>query len=119
MHTVPYGSICCTYHQLNYSSPNRSNNTKKDKSRTIDPTFWKMEVYGKRGRENGPKTDKDKTKRATGLGRRTLGEIQIAMGADCKLWELLPSWFQKDGSEAAEVGVTGRWFESLMVWGTK
>ena len=26
---VPYGSICCTYHQLNYSSPNRSNKQKR------------------------------------------------------------------------------------------
>ena len=30
-----------------------------------------MEVWGKRGQENGPKAEKDKTKRATGVGRRT------------------------------------------------
>ena len=27
MHKVPYGSMCCTYHQPKYSSPNRSNET--------------------------------------------------------------------------------------------
>ena len=32
-------------------------------------------VYGKRGQENGPKAEKDKTETATGLGRRTREEI--------------------------------------------
>ena len=27
---VLYGSICCTYHQLKYSSPNRSKKKKKE-----------------------------------------------------------------------------------------
>ena len=27
---MPYGSICCRYHQLNYSSPNRSTTTKQE-----------------------------------------------------------------------------------------
>ena len=30
-----------------------------------------MKVWGKRSQDNGPKTEKDKTERATGLGRRT------------------------------------------------
>ena len=36
-----------------------------------------MEFYGKRGQENGPKAEKDKTQRAKGLGRRTREEIII------------------------------------------
>ena len=61
----------CTYYQLKYSSPNRSHK-EKGKNHTKEP---KMEVYGKRGQENGPKAEKDKTERATGLGRRTREEI--------------------------------------------
>ena len=34
-----------------------------------------MEVQGKKDQENGPKTEKDKTERVTGLGRRTREEI--------------------------------------------
>ena len=37
---------CCTYHRLKYSSPNHSK--KANKSHTKEPTFQKMEVYGKR-----------------------------------------------------------------------
>ena len=33
---VPYGSICCTYHQLKYSSPNRS---KKQKQKSHKRTY--------------------------------------------------------------------------------
>ena len=40
-----------------------------------------------------------------------------AVGAGCRLWGLLPSWFRKDWGEAAEVAMTGRWFQSLIVWG--
>ena len=36
-----------------------------------------MEVWGKRGQEDGPKAEKDKTERVTGLGRRTREEIYI------------------------------------------
>ena len=64
---MPHGRICCTYHQVKASSPNRS----KQKSHTKEPTFRKMEVCGKRSQENGPKVEKEKTERATGLGRRT------------------------------------------------
>ena len=71
---MPHGSICCTYHQLKYSSPNRSNK-QKDKSHTKEPTFRKIEVMGKRVQENGQIAEKDKTVRATGLGRRTREEI--------------------------------------------
>ena len=34
-----------------------------------------MEVWGKRGQENGPKAETNKTERATGLGSRTREEI--------------------------------------------
>ena len=37
----------------------------KQKNHTKEPTFRKMEVHGKRGQENGPKTEKDKTETAT------------------------------------------------------
>ena len=47
----------------------------QNKSQTKDPTFRNMEVYGKRGQENGAKAEKDKTERAKGLGRRTREEI--------------------------------------------
>ena len=39
------------------------------------------------------------------------------MGTGCRLWGLMPRWFRKDWSEAAEVAVTGRWFQPLIVWG--
>ena len=42
----------------------------KNKGHTKEPTFRKMEVYGTRGQENGPKAENDKTEIATGLGRR-------------------------------------------------
>ena len=32
---VPYGSVCCTYHQLKYSSPNRSNKQKRQEPHKI------------------------------------------------------------------------------------
>ena len=48
-----------------------------NESHTKEPTFMKMEVYGKRSQENGPnaKAEKDKIERATGLGRRTTEDI--------------------------------------------
>ena len=73
MHKVPYGGICCTYHQLKYSSPNRS---KKPKTRGTQKSLpfgkWR---FKETGQENGPKAEKTKTERATGLGRRTREEI--------------------------------------------
>ena len=45
-----------------------------------------MEVYGKRSQENGPKTEKDKTERATGLGRITKEEIYNKVGSNWKPW---------------------------------
>ena len=68
---MPYGSICCTYHQQKYSCPNRSKTT-KNKSHTKDRSYLSEKgVQGKRSPENGPKAEKDKTERAAGLGRRT------------------------------------------------
>ena len=55
-----------------YSSHNRS---KKQKQETKEPTFRKMEVYGKGNQENGAKAEKDKTERAIRLGRGTKEEI--------------------------------------------
>ena len=40
-----------------------------------------------------------------------MGLWELAAG-----WGLLPSWFWKDWSEAAEVAVIGRWFQSVIVW---
>ena len=57
-----YGSInyAAYNHQLIYSSQTAQNKPKKTKSHTKlkEPTFQKMEVYGKRGQENGTKCSK-------------------------------------------------------------
>ena len=57
----------CAAHTTNkkYSSPNRSKNP--NKSHTTEPTFQTKKVYGKTGQENGPKAERNKTERATGL----------------------------------------------------
>ena len=41
------------------------------------------------------------------------------VGAGCRLPRPLPSWFWNEWREAAEVAVTGRWFQSRMVRGKK
>ena len=41
-----------------------------------------MEVMGKRGQENGPKAEKDKTERVKGLSRRTREEIYKKVGSN-------------------------------------
>ena len=62
---MPFGSICCTYHQLKCSSTNRSKKTKKQEPHKLEePTFPKMEDLGKRSRENGLKAEKDMTERS-------------------------------------------------------
>ena len=71
---MPYGSICCTHHQLKYSSPNRSNKNKKQEPHKSLP-FGKWRFREKTDQENEPKAEKDKTERATGLGRRIREEI--------------------------------------------
>ena len=73
---MPYGSICCTYHQLKYSSPNHSKEL--NKSHTIEPTLQKMEVYGKRSQENGLKAEKGKTERATGQKNKR-GDLFVSL----------------------------------------
>ena len=40
-----------------------------------EPTFRTQEVWGKIGKENGPKAEKDKKEIATGPGRRTREQI--------------------------------------------
>ena len=67
-------TLCSTYHQLKYSSLNRSKEKTGEKSHTKELIFREMEVYGKIIPENGPKAEKDKTERATGLDRRTKQE---------------------------------------------
>ena len=59
---MPFGSICCTYHQLKYWSPNRSKKQKQRATQTSLP-FRKAE--------------KGQTERATGQDRRTREEINI------------------------------------------
>ena len=56
---MPYGSICCTYHQLKYSSLNRSKNPKQEPHKRAY-TFWKTGFKEKRSQENVPKEEKDK-----------------------------------------------------------
>ena len=48
---------------------------KKATQKRLETSFRKMEVYGKRGQKNGPKSERDKTERATGLGRKIGEEI--------------------------------------------
>ena len=76
---VPYGSIiCCTYHQLKYSSPNRTKKTQKTRATQKSLPFATWRLWEKEVRR--PKTEKDKTEnvhesqRAIGLGRREKGE---------------------------------------------
>ena len=78
---MSYGSIGRTYHQLKYSSPNRSNKN-IIKSHTKEPTFQKMKVLGKTDQENLPKAEKDKIEIAAGLGRRTRDDIYRKVGSN-------------------------------------
>ena len=55
---------CTTYHQLKYSTPNRSNKTKQLSLPSENGGLDQR----KTGQGNGPKAEKDKTERATGLG---------------------------------------------------
>ena len=74
---------CCTYHQLKYTSPNRSNKT-KTKSHTQSLPFGKWRFRQNRGQETGPKAEKDKTvkQKATRLCRRTRGYIYRKVGSN-------------------------------------
>ena len=85
MRPVPYDSIkvCCTYHQLKYSFPNRS---KKKKIHTKEPTFRKMEDQGKRSQDNGPNAEKDKTERTTALQHKN------NRGGDIETWDQTDSF---------------------------
>ena len=71
---VPYGSTCCTCHHVQYSSPNRSNKTKRQEplKRACLP---ENRGLGKKGKEDGPKAETDKTETVTGLGSRTREEM--------------------------------------------
>ena len=73
---MPYGIICCTYHQLKYSSSNRWKKTpKKTRATQKSLPFVKWRFKEKIGQENGPKEKNDKTERAKGLGGRTREDI--------------------------------------------
>ena len=48
---MPYGSICCRYHQLNYSSPNRSTTTKQEPHKSAH--FSENGRYRFRGERSG------------------------------------------------------------------
>ena len=59
------GSIGCTYHQIKYSFPNLSNKIKRQEP-------YKRAYFSENGgfgKKNGPKAEKYKTERATGLSR--------------------------------------------------
>ena len=60
-----------------------------------------MEVQEKRSQENGPKAEKDKTERATGLGRRTREDIYTE------------KWDQTDSPEILYRGETSESLASL------
>ena len=74
---MPYGSICCTFHQLKYSYPNCSS---KKKTRATQNSL--TEVKGNTDQENGSKAENDKTEIATGLGRRKREEIYRKVGSN-------------------------------------
>ena len=66
--------ICCTYHQLKYSSPNRSK--KQNKSHTNEVYLSENGGFGKKNRlGEWANSKKGKIERATGLGRRKKEEI--------------------------------------------
>ena len=69
---VPYGSICCTYHQLKYSSHNLSNK-QKDKSDAKKPTFRKMEVMGEKTIGAKSRKGYDRTRQKNKRRYRTVG----------------------------------------------
>ena len=52
---MPFGSICCTYHQLKYSYPNRSNKNKKTRATQKSLPFGKWRFGGKEVRRMGQK----------------------------------------------------------------
>ena len=88
---MPYGSICCTYHQLKYLSPNRSKRLKTQEPHKIS---YLLENGGLGKKKSGelPKAEKDKTEWATGLGRRTRGYIE--------------NWDQTGSPEIPDMGET-------------
>ena len=74
---MPYGSICCTYHQLKCSSPNCANKQNTTRATQKNLPFGKWRFVEEKVRRNGPKAEKDNTARATGLGKRTREERDI------------------------------------------
>ena len=55
---MPYGSIYCTYYQLNYSSPSRSKKKKKEKKEKKSLSFGKWKFREKEVRRKWAKSRK-------------------------------------------------------------
>ena len=98
---MPYGSTGCTYHQLKYSFSNHSNNNKKTRATQKSLPLGKWRFRGKNDQGNGPKAEKEKTERATGLGRRTREELSKS-GIKDKLTALR---FQTEGRHYKSPGL--------------
>ena len=54
------------------SSPPKQNKKTRATQKSLPFRKWR---FREKGQENGPKAEKDKTERTTGLGRRTREEI--------------------------------------------
>ena len=70
---MPYGIICCTYHQLKYSSRNHSNK-QKDKSRRSENGGLGKKLSGEWAKT--VKAEKDKTKSERTRQKNMRGNIE-------------------------------------------
>ena len=79
-HAMPYGSICCTYHQLKYSSPDRSNKQKRQQPHKRAYLSENGDLAKKRSGECAKIRKEEDREIATGQGRRTREEIYRKVG---------------------------------------
>ena len=56
--------------------PNRSKNRERKKTHKKEPTFPKMELYGNKSHENGPKAETDNTERVTTRQKTKRGDTE-------------------------------------------
>ena len=70
---MPYGNIGCTYHELKYSSPNRSQKTQKARAIQKSLPFGKWRFRGKEAKRMGQKQKKIRQKQQQDI--RTKEEI--------------------------------------------